>query len=149
MKYLIILSGLLFALHSTASTCPNISGTYVLIDNLVIKYDQVGCKTIAINYGKIDSNGIALFSGVSDAFLLDGTATCTRHGACDYAKASSSLINFSSNYNQGVSTEDHGRCRHRSYDLSLGDKGSLNIIFHVDLCADDYVGVVNKTFSRY
>ena len=152
MKLLpIICFGLMcFISSSFAGTCADISGTYVLDDQLVQRYKQKGCEALARDLGSMTSDGKVGYPNDPTEIKLDGTPLCDKDNKCEAAEQGPTSLDFSFNFDQKVVAEKHGICTFRKFSLSPDGMGNLRTAFSVTNChRDRYSGIVQGFLLRY
>lgn len=144
-----VIISLVWSSLAFAATCPDLSGTYKVANNLVMKLEQTECLQIVRTMGSVSEDGIVTYSGHLEAFNLSGTPVCNPQNLCESATSTQDSINFKKNYDGPVSSQTHGRCTQRSYNLSKDVDGNLTSVFQVYGCQDKYVGAVTTVYSKF
>lgn len=152
MKLILMMGFILTSFNLLAvENCPNVSGIYQISDILALEFSQADCTNIS-QYFRIISKDGQLDPNQGPALLelnLDGTPYCNNLNKCDSAKFTKKGIQFSSNYNQPVKLDDHGRCTHKGYEIVKNSQAQLEVTFKVDRCEDGYTGLAKKVFPLF
>lgn len=148
-KLIAVLALAWFSTLSAAMACPDVSGIYQLTDKLLVKYEQIECKTLAHTLGKISDDGTPAFVSKPRIYQMDGTPACNQFNKCVSVTSDAGTVKFISNFDGQVLTEEHGLCGQNAYSMSTTANGDLQTVFQVKRCQDGYAGPATKIFHKY
>lgn len=129
---------------TASATCVNISGSYRIPadergESLAVRFQQTGCASLQMRYGRIDENGKAQWFRSVIQVSFDGIPSC-QTGTCWTAAASNETISLRRDTSGPTYDPRHGACQFHEENYAPLASGEVSRIQMVHDCDDGFAG---------